>query len=297
MFSESKQQSVLMPQPPCSIVANSLAASKRAGGGLLALLLLMSIFPEPYLQAQERPIQDNSFHLEEAYNQESFVVQHISLFNYLWDSDSWAYQFTQEWPFASNFRHQFSYSVGAVRGGDFLGWGFGDLVLHYRYQAVGDGDARLASAPRLSLLLPSGDSRKGRGFGAAAVQANLPVSVVLDRRVVMHLNAGTTIVPRAQNESGERALVTEYHLSQSFIWLAHSRFNVLLETAWADTASVVGPSQTERSRELFLTPGIRWAHNFRNGLQIVPGLGWSVGAGPSAGENGPVVYLSFEHPF
>ena len=47
---------------------------------------------------QEPPIQDNSFLVEEAYNQERNVVQHISTFSRLWNSKDWSYSFTQEWP-------------------------------------------------------------------------------------------------------------------------------------------------------------------------------------------------------
>src|SRR5438445_13715185 len=43
-------------------------------------------------------IQDNSFLVEEAYNQEFGVVQHIQTLQRLWDSKDWVYTFTQEWP-------------------------------------------------------------------------------------------------------------------------------------------------------------------------------------------------------
>lgn len=39
------------------------------------------------------------------------------------------------------------------------------------------------------------------------------------------------------------------------------------------------------------------SHNFKNGLQIVPGFGIPLGAGPSASEKAIFLYLSFEHPF
>ena len=61
--------------------------------------------------------------------------------------------------------------------------------------------------------------------------------------------------------------------------------------------SVAGPGATEWSRLLYVSPGVRWAYNLKNGLQIVPGLAMPVGVGPSAGEKGVFVYLSFEHPF
>jgi hypothetical protein len=46
-----------------------------------------------------------------------------------------------------------------------------------------------------------------------------------------------------------------------------------------------------------LSPGIRWAYNFKNGLQIVPGVAVPFGVGPSSGEKGVFLYLSFEHPY
>jgi len=71
----------------------------------------------------------------------------------------------------------------------------------------------------------------------------------------------------------------------------------MMETVYASAQSVTAPDQTQWSRSLYLSPGIRWAYNFKNGLQIVPGVGVPIGAGPSAGEKGVFLYLSFEHPF
>lgn len=47
---------------------------------------------------ESKKIQDNSFLLEEAYNQEAEVVQHIQSFMYMKRSKDWVYTFTQEWP-------------------------------------------------------------------------------------------------------------------------------------------------------------------------------------------------------
>jgi len=243
----------------------------------------------------EGPIQDNSFLLEEAYNQEIGVIQHISFFSYFPESEDWVYTFTQEWPVPGDARHQFSFTLPVIRPGG-SGAGMGDLALNYRYQLLGSGATKLAFSPRFSLLLPSGDSKSGRGFGGVAFQANLPASLVLAPRLVMHLNAGGTIAPHAKNESGEQASVSGFNLGQSFIWLAHSRFNVMLETAWSGQGSVAGEDRTAFAHALFLSPGIRWAHNFPSGLQIVPGVAFAAGVGPSSGDKGLVLYLSFEHP-
>jgi hypothetical protein len=243
-------------------------------------------------------IEDNSFLIEEAYNQERNVIQHISSFTRLWESKDWAYSFTQEWPFPGHEKHQLSYTVTAVNSGAFPanGPGFGDTALNYRYQLVGGGGQKFAFSPRVSMLVPTGSARFGRGYGGVGVQTNLPLSVYLHRKLVTHWNAGATIIPRARNEFGDRALATGYNLGQSFIWLAKPRFNVMLETVWAGSESVIAKDHTQRSHNLLVSPGIRWAYNFNNGLQIVPGIAVPIGAGPSAGEKGLIVYLSFEHP-
>lgn len=173
----------------------------------------------------------------------------------------------------------------------------GDALLHYRYQLLGSGDTRVAFAPRFSLILPSGDSDFGRGYGGTGVQSNLPLSLVLLPKLVSHWNAGATFVPHARNDNGDRAATWSYNAGQSFIWLANPRFNVMLETYYLNGQTVAAPGKTEWSKALFLSPGIRWAYNFSKGLQIVPGLAVPIGVGPSAGEKGVFVYLSFEHPF
>jgi hypothetical protein len=242
------------------------------------------------------PIQDNSFLVEEAYNQEEGVVQHISTFSRSFDSHSWLYTFTQEWP-VHGLRHQLSYTVSALSTGDSRGAGIGDVAINYRYQLVGTGDTRFAFAPRVSMLAPTADARAGRGYGGFGVQLNLPASVVVNKRLVTHWNAGATLVPRAQDAAGDRAFSTGYNLGQSVIWLAHPRFNVLVETMWTANNLVSGPNQTQHVHDLLVSPGVRWAHNLRGGLQIVPGVGIPLGVGPSSGERGVIVYLSFEHPF
>ena len=245
------------------------------------------------------PIRDNSFLLEEAYNQEGGIVQHISTFTRLWASKDWAYSFTQEWPVPGHERHQLSYTLivtdpGGFNGG--AGVGVGDTYINYRYQLVGNGDTRVAVAPRVSLIAPSGSARFGRGAGGAGVQMDLPISVVLGKRFVTHLNLGTTLVPRAQNFAGERAGTTSFNAGQSLIWLLKPRFNMMLEAVWNRSEFVTAPSRTASVNTVLLNPAIRWAHRFRNRLEIVPGVGIPIGVGPSAGERGLLLYLSFEHP-
>ena len=248
------------------------------------LCLLLAVLA---VHAQDSPpIQDNSFLIEEAYNQERGVIQHINTFSRMWNSNDWAYTFTQEWPTPGHPRHQLSYTLVAAHTGaiDGSSAGWGDTILNYRYQLVGNGESRTAFSPRLSLLLPTGDHSQGRGLGGVGIQTNLPLSVVLLPKLVSHWNAGSTFV----------AHTAGYNLGQSFVWLAHPRFNVMMETVYASSQSTV--DREPWSKSMYLNPGIRWAYNLKSGLQIVPGIAVPVGVGPSAGEHGVFLYLSFEHP-
>jgi hypothetical protein len=249
---------------------------------------------------EEAPgIQDNSFLVEEAYNQEFGVVQHIQTFQRLWNSKDWVYTFTQEWPVDPRPRHQLSYTLLFVHSGQFpgAGGGVGDVALNYRYQLVGNGESRIAFSPRISALLPTGPSRLGRGLGGAGVQTMMPVSLLLSKKLVTHWNLGATYIPTAHNAAGDCAATLGYNFGQSFVWLAHQRFNALLETVVSRSQTVTAPNRTEWSTTVLLNPGIRWAYNFKNGLQIVPGVSVPVGVGPSSGERGIFLYLSLEHPY
>jgi hypothetical protein len=230
----------------------------------LALLMLAAL----PVASQTTAIQDNSFLIEEAYNQERGVVQHISTFTRLSNSKDWSYTFTQEWPAPRNWRHQISFTAVVAHAGAFAGSGagFGDSIVNYRYQLLGDGQSRVAFAPRVSFSVPTGNFTRGRGAGAPGLQTNLPLSIVLHRRLVTHLNAGGTFVRAAQDADRCRANTFGYTLGQSLVYLAHPRFNVLLEAIHSRYQSVVDDRRTAWSGSTYLSPGVRWAHNFSSGL-------------------------------
>ena len=119
----------------------------------------------------------------------------------------------------------------------------------------------------------------------------------MNRKFATHWNAGATLVPNARNANGQSASAVAYNLGQSFIWETTPNFNVMMETFFLSAQRVVATHKTDWSNTLLLSPGIRWAYNFKNGLQIVPGIAMPIGVGPSAGEKSVLLYLSFEHPF
>ena len=239
-------------------------------------------------------IQDNSFLIEEAYNQESGVVQHISTFARPSGGDAWAYSFTQEWPLGG-IRHQLSYTIPVQKDGE--GTGLGDVALNYRHQVLGNPEAATVFAPRLSLLLPTGDHEEGRGAGAVGLQTNLPLTLVLAPQLATHWNAGATLTPSAKSLLGEEATTTSFNLGASAIWLLGPSFNLMVEALWLSTASVVSAGETVRDEFFLLNPGIRGAFNLANDLQIVPGIAYTFDLSSDADEDALFVYLSFEHPF
>jgi len=246
------------------------------------------------LEAQEvRKIQDNSFLLEEAYNQEDGVIQHIQTFQYM-KSHDWAYSFTQEWPVPTQ-THQLSYTVPYLHLDDpELGTGFGDVLLNYRYQAILNGP--VAFSPRLSLVLPTGAYEKGLGSDAWGLQGNLPLSLELGDRWVTHWNLGATYLPGAKGLDGSKADTTGVNYGASIIYLANDHFNLLTEFVGGTNEVVGDAGRLERENWFLINPGMRFAIDFESGLQIVPGLSFPIGVGPSAGEYGVFLYLSFEHP-
>jgi len=269
--------------------------------GLLILLAL----PSTVLAEAKRPVEgimDNSFLVEEAYNQEAGVVQHI--FNGVHGVDklfgpekrSLDLSFTQEWPVFSQ-THQFSYTVpyGFVWDGGQEARGVGDVLLNYRYQAYLDEQTLTGFSPRFSLVLPTGEDGNGFGNGTLGYQWNLPFSTTVNDRWFVHVNAGLTFFPDA-GEPRARDLLS-YNLGGSAIYCVNSRFNLMLEWIgnWSETVGSNGGA--ERQFASVISPGVRYAFNFKSGSQLVVGLGVPVGLTRTTPEIAALLYISFEHNF
>lgn len=245
--------------------------------------------------AEKAPISDNSFLVEEAYNQEKGVVQHISGFSRTSGTDGWAYSLTQEWPMGGR-RHQLSYTIPLARQGDPASTGVGDVMVNYRLQALFDEKRGIAVSPRISWSFPTGDHKKGLGLGGGGLQVDLPISKTLGPSFVSHTNLGATTFAKAPGAGDASTSLHNLFAGQSFVWLARSRFNMLVETVWTRTTTESNAG-TGVEESLFIIPGIRWGYDFRSGLQIVPGIGVPIGVGASNGTRQLFLYLSLEHPF
>jgi hypothetical protein len=119
-------------------------------------------------------IQDNSFFVEEAYNQEPGIVQHIINVPafFMHGNNEVSFSFTQEWPIFSQ-THQFSYTIPYTFTESENG--LEEIRLNYRLQALMEGERTPAFAPRFSLVTPSGDAGKGFAHDRLGYEINLPV--------------------------------------------------------------------------------------------------------------------------
>ena len=240
------------------------------------------------------PIQDNSFFVEEAYNQEAGVVQHVTTFHRYRGSSDFELGFGQEWPVRS-VRHQLSFDIPLTRTASKTG--VGDIGVNYRYQVYGDATTPLALAPRLTVLLPTGDWKKSHGTGTVGFEVNLPLSYVVSRYVVTHFNAGAAITPSARNAFGDRATVGEWGGSASAIFTGSNAIQPMVEAVFSRAQEVVGDNRTTYGNSTFVAPGLRGAINFDSGVQLVPGISFPIGVGGSSGERSAFFYLSVEHAF
>lgn len=245
-----------------------------------------------------KALQDNSFLIEEAYNQEVGVVQHIVTIqkevNRVPDSDerNWYFALAQEWPVFSQ-DHQFSYSVPYARlesGGRSV-QGIGDIILNYRYQALYENDSLPAVAPSFSLILPTGSGSKGLGDDTLGYGLKFPGSKIVSDRWTLHANAGFFLFPDLNGRNP-----VSYSLGASAIYAVTPDFNLMLETIGEWTETVGANHGMEREFEAVLSPGARYAFNLSVG-QLVLGIGIPIGLTKAAPDYGVILYFSFEHSF
>ncbi len=207
-------------------------------------------------------ITDNSFLVEEAFNQERGVVQNIVVLTRS-HTGAWTGSFTQEWPLGGE-RHQFSYTVpyARVNGASDVG----DVMLNYRVQVWNGSGARPAFAPRVS-------------WSRSAWQVNLPFSKEINR-VYVHANAGNTWADGASTPA----------LAGSIIVAARPMLNVMVEVynEWR-------PGASGHERATTVSPGIRGGWNIGES-QFVLGIAAPITRG-AVRDYGILGYLSYELPF
>ncbi len=246
-------------------------------------------------------IEDNSFLVEEAFNQEAGVVQ--TIFGGLFSRQSgWALNFTQEWP-APSIRHQLSVSIpvngltlaDGERGPD----GLGDIALNYRYQLMEEGPGKPAIAPRLTGLTPTGNQGRGLGVGAWGWQMNLPVSKQ-HHDFYFHGNVGMTWYPRVRTDSdgtpAPDVTLISPTIAGSTIYRLRPMLNLMLESFVTWQEAPTGPGRTGRLAVSVVAPGVRGGWNHGES-QFILGAALPVTWADGAAHLGLFTYFSYETRF
>lgn len=237
-----------------------------------------------YLYYGQPNIEDNSMFIEEAFNQEKAIIQHIS--NFIFDDlngGDFVYGYTQEIPLAGD-KHQLSftlnYSVLDQPIPGFPAYGFGDILVNYRPMLFDKNDWALV-IPRFTLIVPTGSAKGGLGDGAWGSQFNLAVTKRLNSRITTHWNAGWTHFAKkdvyGEDVSGNPVLLAEesqnfYNVGLSGIYLVSDGFNLMVEALSSFESESDGSGNTERYVSSIINPGFRTAFSIGK-VQIVPGLG------------------------
>ena len=215
-------------------------------------------------------ILDNSFLVEESFNQERGVFQNIFTWTQVRPGD-WQANITQEWP-APSVRHQLSYTIPFSREhGD---GGLDQILLNYRYQLVQETPTRPAMSPRASVVLPTGREPDFRGHRPWGMEFNLPASKQFGD-IYVHANAGVRWI---------RDVDTRGFVAASGIWRTTPLFNLMLEA--------VG----ELGDGLTLSPGFRRAWDIGE-RQVVVGLAAPVTRSRGVSQVAVLSYFSYELPF
>ncbi len=251
------------------------------------VLLLVGVFSA---SLQAATIQDNSFLIEEAYNQEPGVVQFIQSYRRYEKSKDWEYQFTNEWPLGDE-THQFSYVIPVRRFEASGNQGLGDIYLNYRYQMLKAG--KVVMTPRFSLIVPTGDKDKGLGQGVLGLQVNQAISIELNDSFVTHWNMGLTLAPSAHEPAGNRGDLRSFNYGASLIYLMHEKANLMLEVLGTSDELLLPVAGKSYAQSFVFSPGVRFAIDTET-TQFVPGVAVPIGFGPSEGERSYLAYLSIE---
>jgi DtxR family transcriptional regulator, Mn-dependent transcriptional regulator len=289
------------------VTIGARAASKVLVQAVRVMLLWMVLGAAAFAQTSAPPppkaepfeILDNSFLVEEAFNQEAGIFQNI--FGVTRIGGNWGAGFTQEWPVGSQ-KHQLSYTIpfNGIAGVT----GVGDMFLNYRYQLWTETATRPAFSPRVSIIFPTGDESKGLGDGALGVQVNLPFSKQ-HGDVYFHWNAGFTHLPGVNGNPFNfptllpvhDVSLTTPHASGSAIWRVRPMLNLMVENVLEWTEGLSGPGTTARETSYTLSPGLRGGWDIGD-HQLILGMAVPITwATQSSREEGVFFYLSYELPF
>ncbi len=247
--------------------------------GLLSILISVTVFAR---------IEDNSFLLEEAFNQPPGVYQFIQTFQSDLSRGKDFLATEGEAPLGST-THQASYQVSDTKYTP-EGVVNGDLTLNYRWQPWNDGKNMWAN--RFGLILP----KEMDDVGYLWMQA---WTFTLGEKWMHHWNLGLNTTPNAKFSGPKRKALNGTTLGTSFIYMWKENANFLMEALWENQDQFTKVGEVRRQSYLSLSPGMRFELKVKGWerTQIVPGLAFPFTYHASKMATGVFIHLSLEPNF
>lgn len=263
-----------------------------------------------YLYYGQPYLEDNSMLIDEAFNQEAGIIQHIS--NMVVSNKALNYSYTQEIPLVGH-KHQLSFAFSYVwlkkaghltkpMGIPVLTNGFGDILLSYHPLIAGKHKWALV-VPRITIIVPTGNAPSGLGNGGWGSQLNVAVTKRFSKKITAHTNTGYTYVIHADHYIYEstgapanryEGNITSVNMGASLVWLAHKKMHLLAEYIFSCEKRIGDDGRLVNGQLMTVNPGIRYAFDVGK-VQIVPGAGIPVNFSNGAFEGtGTFLYLSVE---
>lgn len=237
------------------------------------------------------PVEDNSFLVEEAYNQDPGVVQFINVYQKSSKTKDWSYVFINELPLMSR-THQFSYEIPYSYLESTDKTGMGDVKLNYRHEIFGNDT--FTTTGRLSYATTTGKFEEGLGAGVNTYEASLVTSVKINEQWLQHWNLGASHAPKSKLANGDTADNNRFFWNLSNVYLITDSFNFMLEFASSQEEATIGQDTTQWSSQFIVSPSFRYGFDVGD-WQIVPGIAMPSTIGPNPGtENQTLIYLSIE---
>jgi hypothetical protein len=257
-----------------------------------------------YLHYGQPRIEDNSMYIEEAFNQETGIIQHIT--NLVRDDNTkeeMMFSYTEEIPLYKD-RHQFSFTVNCPIRRDFTGQGsgsgLGDTFINYRWMVFDKKDVVLM-VPRLTLVVPTGDEERGMGDGAFGLQTTLAVTKRLSRKFTSHCNIGYTYLFNADRyfDLGGDIVHHQHDLPAanaglSVVYNLFRGVNLMLEGIAVRETDVTASGSLVHNATFIVNPAFRFGFDIGK-VQIVPGIGFPLTfLSGNLQSTGTFFYLSLE---
>ncbi len=241
-------------------------------------------------------IEDNSFLLEEAFNQEWGIVQFIQKYQTSENAQGYEYVFENEIPITDK-THQFSYALTFARQDEEGHGALNDAVLNYRWQALNKEGVLVTE--RFGLVLPTGRVDNNAGNGVYGFEFMKSASIQLSDDFINHWNFGFSVLPHAKTaDIDKRRTLTGFTAGTSLIYLWKDNFNFMLETLLESGQSTNPDGSKSADTALTINPGFRFAVDMDwKETQIVPGISFPTELLNGPTEHGVLVYLSIEPNF